>query len=84
MAKLSDRRSGGLTPLPLWRDADALMCEFVPGHRLSDELARDPGCSGPLSDAPAQPWLRYTSSVSRTWTLHSPMSSPRKKEPGVD
>ena len=34
----------GLTPLPLCRDTDALMCEFVPGHRLSDELARDPGC----------------------------------------
>ena len=34
----------GLTPLPLWRDADALMCEFVAGYRLSDELTRDPGC----------------------------------------
>lgn len=34
----------GLTPAPLWRDEDALLCEFVPGHRLSDVLADDPGC----------------------------------------
>ena len=32
----------GLTPLPLWRDRDALMCEFLPGWRLSTLLARDP------------------------------------------
>lgn len=32
----------GITPSPLWRDEDALMCEFVAGPRLSDQLSQDP------------------------------------------
>ena len=32
----------GLTPVPLWRDKDALMCEFLPGQRLSVLLAQEP------------------------------------------
>ena len=32
----------GITPNPLWRDEDALMCEFVAGPRLSDRLSQDP------------------------------------------
>ena len=32
----------GITPTPLWRDEDALMCEFVAGPRLSDRLSQDP------------------------------------------
>ena len=32
----------GITPNPLWRDEDALMCEFVSGPRLSDRLSHDP------------------------------------------
>lgn len=31
-----------LTPSPLWRDHDALMCEFLPGTRLSTLLAQEP------------------------------------------
>ena len=32
----------GITPRPLWRDEDALMCEFIAGPRLSDRLSQDP------------------------------------------
>ena len=32
----------GITPRPLWRDSDALMCEFVDGPRLSDRLSQVP------------------------------------------
>ena len=32
----------GITPSPLWRGEDALMCEFVAGPRLSDRLSQDP------------------------------------------
>ncbi|MDE0045575.1 MAG: hypothetical protein OXU19_06895 [bacterium] len=32
----------GITPSPLWRDSDALMCEFIAGPRLSDRLSQDP------------------------------------------
>ena len=32
----------GITPGPLWRDSDALMCEFIAGPRLSDRLSQDP------------------------------------------
>ena len=32
----------GITPSPLWRDDDALMCAFVAGSRLSDRLSQDP------------------------------------------
>ena len=32
----------GITPNPLWRDEDALVCEFVAGPRLSDRLSQDP------------------------------------------
>lgn len=32
----------GITPSPLWRDNDALMCEFIAGPRLSDRLSQDP------------------------------------------
>ena len=32
-----------LSPRPLWRDEDALMCEYLPGRRLSDVLAEESG-----------------------------------------
>lgn len=32
----------GITPSPLWRDTDALMCEFIAGPRLSERLSQDP------------------------------------------
>jgi hypothetical protein len=32
----------GITPNPLWRDEDALVCEFVAGPRLSDRLSQEP------------------------------------------
>ena len=32
----------GITPSPIWRDNDALMCEFIAGPRLSDRLSQDP------------------------------------------
>ncbi len=32
----------GITPSPLWRDEDALMCAFVAGPRFSDRLSQDP------------------------------------------
>ena len=31
----------GLTPAPVWRCADALMCSYVPGERLSDVMHGD-------------------------------------------
>ena len=37
-----------LTPSPLWRDRDALMCEFLPGRRLSTLLTGDPERFWPL------------------------------------
>lgn len=30
-----------ITPSPMWRDTDALMCEFITGPRLSDRLSQD-------------------------------------------
>lgn len=32
----------GITPSPLWRDEDVLMCEFVAGPRLSNRLSQNP------------------------------------------
>ena len=39
---LSKAGPAGITPNPLWRDTDALMCEFIAGPRLSDRLSQDP------------------------------------------
>lgn len=36
--------AAGLTPRPLWRSSDALLCERLPGERLSAQLARRPEC----------------------------------------
>ena len=32
----------GLTPAPLWRTHDAMLCSFIEGQRLSDKLAANP------------------------------------------
>ena len=39
---LAEAGPAGITPNPLWRDTDALMCEFIAGPRLSDRLSQDP------------------------------------------
>ena len=39
---LAEAGPAGITPSPLWRDEDALMCEFIAGPRLSDRLSQDP------------------------------------------
>ena len=39
---LAEAGPEGITPGPLWRDEDALMCEFIAGPRLSDRLSQDP------------------------------------------
>lgn len=45
---------GGLTPNPIWRQEDVLMCEYLPFHPVMDQLHADPSRAWALLEIAAK------------------------------